>query len=182
MIRGGDDFQEARDKIREIVDFPKPGILFRDITPLLADARIMGQVIDRIGGQWSDSKIDVVVSPESRGFIFGAAVAHKLGAAFVPVRKPGALPYKCIQVRYEMEYRSDLTSNTLHMHEDALHRGARVLIVDDLLATGGTAWACKVLSETLGATVAGAAFVIELTSLKGREKIKDLAIQSLLIY
>ena len=166
-----EDFLELRERVREVPDFPSKGILFRDITPLLADARLFSQVVERLSRAFARESIDYVVSPESRGFILGAAVALKLGAGFVPLRKAGRLPRQTVHVKYSMEYREDESSNVLHMHEDAFSSGARVLIVDDVLATGGTAWAAKVLSETLGATVAGATFLIELGALKGREKL-----------
>lgn len=177
-----DDFPEARSFVREIADFPVPGIQFKDITPLLAEARIFQLSLERLMGAWSKERIDFVVSPESRGFILGSALALRLGAGFIPVRKPGRLPAKTIQVRYEMEYREDDSTNILQMHEDALRRGATVLVVDDILATGGTAWACRMLAETLGAKVAGAAFLVELSQLKGRDKLPGLPITSLLKY
>lgn len=166
-----DEFPELRERIRDVPDFPSKGILFKDITPILADARLFSNAIEHLSRSFGRDSIDYVVSPESRGFIVGAAVALKLGAGFVPLRKPGRLPRQTVHVKYSMEYREDDNANVLHMHEDAFSPGARVLIVDDVLATGGTAWAAKVLIETLGATVAGATFLVELSSLKGRERL-----------
>lgn len=166
-----DDFPELRERIRDVPDFPSKGILFKDITPILGDARLFANVVEHLSRSFGRDSIDYVVAPESRGFILGSAVAMKLGAGFVPIRKPGRLPRQTVHVNYSMEYRENDVSNVLHMHEDAFSSGARVLIVDDVLATGGTAWAAKVLVETLGATVAGAAFLVELEALKGRERL-----------
>lgn len=155
--------------IRDIPDFPKAGILFKDITPVLAHPalmrRIMGHMVERYAGQ----QIDAVVGMESRGFIFGTPLAIALGAAFVPARKPGKLPYDTVSFSYELEY----GSNTLEMHTDALKHGDRVLVVDDLLATGGTANATITLIESLGATVVECAFVIELGFLNGRDAVSS---------
>lgn len=165
------DFPELRERIRDVVDFPNKGILFRDITPVLADARLFAQTVTRLSRSFAKDSIDYVVAPESRGFILGAAVALKLGAGFIPLRKPGGLPRQTVHVRYAMEYREDTSRNILHVHEDAFSSGARVLLVDDMLATGGTAWAAKMLTETLGAQVVGAAFMMEIPALRGREKL-----------
>ncbi len=190
MIRSLDEssqFLELRERIRDVVDFPSKGILFKDITPLLSDARLFARAVEHLAEPFAKDKIDYVLAPESRGFILGAALALKLGAGFIPLRKEGRLPRQTIHVRYSMEYRPAEEEagpvNFLHMHEDAFRHGARVLIVDDVLATGGTAWASKALAETLGATVAGAAFLIELGSLRGREKLGgSFRILSLLKY
>lgn len=158
---------QLRKLIREIPDFPKPGILFRDITPLLADAPGLALAIELLANPFRGKNIDLVVGAESRGFIFGTAVACCLSAGFVIVRKPGKLPHKKIAMTYDLEYGTD----TLEMHADAIVKGQRVLVVDDLLATGGTMKACCDLVEKLGGTVAGIAVLIELAGLGGREKL-----------
>ncbi len=170
--------QALSDKIRAIPDFPKEGILFRDITTLLADAEGFKQAIDEIAGHYRSQDIDVVVCVESRGFIFGAPVAYKLGAGLAPVRKPGKLPYKTYQTTYELEYGTD----SLQIHQDAFPAGARVLIVDDLLATGGTTEATVELVEKLQGQVVGIAFLIELDFLEGRKKLEGHEIFSLIHY
>lgn len=164
--------------VRAIPDFPIPGILFRDITPLLRDKRAFAGAIDMIAGAFANAKIDHVVAIEARGYILGAPVAYKLGAGFVPVRKPGKLPYEKINVDYALEY----GTNTLEMHKDALAAGDRVLLVDDLLATGGTAAATRTLLERLGANVVGIAFLIELTALGGRTKLEGADVRSFITY
>ena len=164
--------------VRAIPDFPIPGILFRDITPLLRDKRAFAGAIDMIAGAYADAKIDHVVAIEARGYILGAPVAYKLGAGFVPVRKPGKLPYDKINIDYALEY----GTNTLEMHKDALSSGDRVLLVDDLLATGGTAAATRTLLERLGAKVVGIAFLIELTALGGRAKLAGADVRSFITY
>ena len=153
--------------IRDIPDFPKPGIVFRDITPLLADPPGLALAIELLANPFRGQKIDLVVGAESRGFIFGTAVACCLSAGFVLVRKPGKLPHKRISMTYDLEYGKD----TLEMHADAIVAGQRVLIVDDLLATGGTLQACCDLVNKLGGTIAGIAVLIELMGLKGRAKV-----------
>jgi adenine phosphoribosyltransferase len=153
--------------IRDIPDFPKPGIMFRDITPLLADYKAFQQTIMLLADQFRDERIDVVAAAEARGFIFAAPLALELKVGFVPVRKPGKLPFNTITFEYELEYGSD----TLEMHTDGLAAGQRVLLVDDLLATGGTIEACCRLVEKTGAKVVGCAFVIELEALGGRSRI-----------
>jgi adenine phosphoribosyltransferase len=153
--------------IRGIPDFPKPGILFRDITPLLADPSGLALSVELLANPFRGKNIDLVVGAESRGFIFGTAVACCLSAGFVLVRKPGKLPHKRIAMSYDLEYGTD----TLEMHADAIIKGQRVLIVDDLLATGGTMKACCDLVEKLGGTIAGIAVLIELAGLKGRHKL-----------
>lgn len=164
--------------IRSIPDFPKPGILFRDITTLLKDKKAFKGAINALAAKYKDKKIDTVVAIESRGFIFGAALAYKLGAGFVPVRKKGKLPAKTNSVTYELEYGRD----TLEMHHDAIGPKTNVLIVDDLLATGGTAKAvCGLVGQSEGKIV-GILFLIELLGLKGKEKLKGFPIQSLIKY
>jgi adenine phosphoribosyltransferase len=167
---------EAR--IRSIPDFPIKGILFRDITPVLQDPTCFKAAIDLITAEYKDKKIDYIVAIEARGYMLGAPVAYQLGAGFVPVRKPGKLPYEKISVDYALEY----GVNTLEMHNDALQPGHRVLIIDDLLATGGTAAAVRQLIEKLGATIVGFAFLIELSALKGREKLPGAEIKSFITY
>jgi adenine phosphoribosyltransferase len=164
--------------IRDIPDFPKKGILFRDITTLLADRERFNEVIDRLTDRYKGRKIDVVVAIESRGFIFGGALAHRIGAAFVPVRKKGKLPYRTHSVTYSLEYGQD----TLEIHEDAFGPGSRVLILDDLLATGGTVSAVTELVKKLGGEIEEIAFVIELTDLKGRERLKGFNVYSMVKY
>lgn len=162
--------------VRSIPDFPKPGILFRDITTLLKDKRAFRQAVNLITARFKDKKIDLVVAVEARGFIIGGAVASKLGAGFVPVRKKGKLPWRVRSITYDLEYGSD----TLQLHEDAVKEGDRVLIIDDLLATGGTVRATCDLLTYFKCKVAGIAFVIELVDLKGREKLKEYPIYSLI--
>jgi len=164
--------------IREVPDFPKPGILFYDITTLLKDAQGLRAVVDALKGQYANTKVDTVIGIEARGFIFAPALAYALGAGFVPVRKPKKLPSECVSVTYDLEYGTD----TLEMHRDAVGSGHRVLIIDDLLATGGTASAVAKMVEQMGGTVAGLGFVIELDFLGGREKLAGRQIFSLLHY
>jgi adenine phosphoribosyltransferase len=175
---GAMDVAALRAKIRDIKDFPTEGILFKDITTLLKDGPAFRAVVDMLAANYANERIDVVVGIGSRGFIFGGAVAHQLGAGFVPVRKLGKLPGKTIEVEYELEYGRD----ALAMHEDAVKPGQRVLAVDDLLATGGTMAATLRLVEQLGGKVIGVAFMIELAFLKGREKLKDYPLCSLIVY
>ncbi len=165
-------------KIRNIADFPKKGILFRDITPLLQDATSFKEAIDLLVGHYQDRKVDQVVSAEARGFILGAGIAYRLGVGFVPVRKPGKLPYEVNRVTYELEYGED----SLEIHKDGVNKGDRVLVFDDLLATGGTARAMCQLVQELEGEIVGVCFLIELTSLKGREKLKGHDIFSLIKY
>ncbi|MDO8622479.1 MAG: adenine phosphoribosyltransferase [bacterium] len=165
--------------IRDVPDFPKPGIMFKDITPLLGNAEAFGATVDQLAVAARAWKPTAIVALESRGFIFGAAVAKALGCAFVPVRKPGKLPALVERVTYDLEY----GSGTLEMHADAFPRGADVVIVDDLLATGGTAAAATELITRLGGTVAGYAFVIELAALGGRAKLQPgVVVTALLTY
>src|SRR5262247_4653542 len=172
------DTAELRAKIRDIKDFPTEGILFKDITTLLQDGPAWASVVDHLARRYRGARVDVVVAVESRGFIFGGALAHQLGAGFVPVRKLGKLPGKTIEVEYELEYGRD----ALAMHEDAIRPGQRVLAVDDLLATGGTMAATLRLVEQLGGHVVGVAFMIELAFLGGRDKLKAYPIHSLIGY
>jgi len=164
-------------RIRSVPDFPRKGIVFRDITPLLADPEALASVVDTIVERFRD-KVDVVVAAEARGFILGAPVALRLGVAFVPVRKPGKLPYQTTSETYDLEYGTD----TVEMHRDAIKPGQRALVVDDLLATGGTALACAHLVEKLGGTVTGMAFLIELSFLKGRRKLEGYDVFTIIDY
>ncbi|MCU1258148.1 MAG: adenine phosphoribosyltransferase [Bryobacterales bacterium] len=164
--------------VREIPDFPKPGILFYDITTLLKDRHGFHEVIDRLKAHYEGCGVDTVLGIEARGFIFAPALAYALGAGFVPVRKPKKLPGECVSITYDLEYGSD----SLEIHRDAIGEGCRVLIVDDLLATGGTAAAATQLVERMGGTVSGLAFVIELTFLNGREKLNGRDVYSMLKY
>ena len=161
---------------RDVSGFPKKGIIFKDITPLLREAERFKEVIDRFGERYRDKGIDVVVSIEARGFIIGPAIAYRLGAGVVPVRKKGKLPWRCYQASYDLEYGTD----TLEIHQDAIKPGEKVLIVDDLLATGGTMEAVINLVEKLEGKVIEVAFLIELTALKGRERIKNYPVFSLI--
>lgn len=163
--------------IREVPDFPKPGILFYDITTLLKDPRALRMTVDRFVWQF-EKRIDKVVGMESRGFMFGPIVAYNLNAGFVPVRKPGKLPAPAVRQTYDLEYGSD----ALEMHRDAIEPGERVLVVDDLVATGGTALAAARLVEELGGEVIGLGFVIELTFLDGRKKLAGYEVASLIQY
>jgi len=164
--------------IREVPDFPKKGILFYDITTLLKDKTGFAQLIDLFSEHYIGKQIDLILGMEARGFIFGPALAYRLNAGFVPVRKPGKLPAATVKVEYDLEY----GSNCLEVHEDAIEKGQRVLIVDDLLATGGTAAATAQLAKSLGADIAGLAFVVELDFLNGRDKLKPHNVFSLLHY
>ncbi len=164
--------------IRDIPDFPKKGILFRDITPLLKNPAALKESVSLLTERASGWTPDVVAGIESRGFLFGTGVALELGAGFVPVRKPGKLPYDTLRVEYDLEYGTD----ALEMHADAVKPGEKVVLVDDLLATGGTMEAACKLVEKLGAVVAGCLFVVELTGLKGRERLAGREVESLVQY
>ncbi len=164
--------------IREIPDFPKPGIMFRDISPLLADPAGLALAIELLANPYRGKYIDLVVGAESRGFIFGTAVASHLSAGFSLVRKPGKLPHTKVSITYDLEYGTD----TLEMHADAVIEGQRVLVIDDLLATGGTMKACCDLVTQLGGDVVGAAVLIELEGLGGRDKVGDIDVHSVLKY
>ncbi len=172
------DVADLRAKIRDIKNFPSEGILFKDITTLLKDGPAWRFAVDSLANRYQGARVDVVVGVESRGFIFGGAIAHQLRAGFVPVRKVGKLPAKTIEVEYELEYGRD----ALAMHEDAISPGQRVLAVDDLLATGGTMAATLRLVEQLGGRVVGVAFMIELAFLHGREKLTNYPLHSLIVY
>jgi adenine phosphoribosyltransferase len=172
------DLKMLKAKVRNIPDFPKKGILFRDITPLLKDAKSLREIIARLAKSLKGEKIGVVVGIESRGFIFGTALATKLGVGFVPIRKKGKLPWKTQRIACTLEYGEEI----LEIHQDAVKRGEKVIIVDDLLATGGTAAAASKLVEAIGGKVAKLAFVIELECLKGREKLKNRDVFSLIKY
>jgi adenine phosphoribosyltransferase len=167
-----------KDYVAEIQDFPIPGILFRDITPLMGDGEAFHEASQRIIDFANSVGTEVVVGPESRGFIFGCPVAYAMKIGFVPVRKPGKLPRETVSYKYDLEY----GSNELHIHSDAIRPGQKVLIVDDLLATGGTVEATIELIRRLGGDVVGCAFLIELTSLEGRKKLKDVEIFTLMSY
>lgn len=170
--------EQLRAKIRDIPDFPKPGILFKDITPVVQDPEALRMAVQHLHKPFQDQGITAVAGMEARGFIFGSLVAWELGVGFVPLRKPGKLPYDVKSISYDLEY----GSATLEVHTDALKTGDRVLIIDDLLATGGTALASCELVESLGAEVAACAFIVELDDLGGREKLNRWNIHSLLHY
>jgi adenine phosphoribosyltransferase len=164
--------------IREVPDFPKPGILFYDITTLLKDKLGFARLIDALTEHYIDKDVDLVLGIEARGFIFGPALAYRLNAGFVPVRKPKKLPADVLQWKYQLEYGHD----TLEVHRDAIEPGQRIVICDDLLATGGTASATAAMAKSLGAEICGLGFVVELDGLKGRDKLKDYDVFSLLHY
>ena len=169
---------DLKASIRHVPDFPKPGILFYDVTTLLQDPAGFRAAVDRLAAPFTGQGIDLVVGIESRGFIFGAAVADRIGAGFAPVRKPGKLPSRTVKVTYDLEYGSD----TLEMHDDAVTKGQRVLIVDDLLATGGTAKAAVGLVKRLGGDVHSLAFLIELVALDGRKQFAGERLHTVLKY
>ncbi|MGH9579502.1 MAG: adenine phosphoribosyltransferase [Terriglobales bacterium] len=172
------DCEHLKKLIREVPDFPKPGILFYDITTLLKDRLGFATLIDALSEHYLEKRIDLVLGIEARGFIFGPALAYRLNAGFVPVRKPKKLPAETASWTYDLEYGSD----SLEIHKDAVRKGQRIVIVDDLLATGGTANACAQLAGSLGAEIVGLGFVVELDFLKGREKLKGHDVFSLLRY
>ena len=169
---------DFKSKIRTVEDFPKPGISFKDITTLLKDKDAFHLAIETIAREFEDQEIEVVTGPEARGYIFASALAFRLGAGFVPIRKPGKLPWKTKRISYALEYGED----ALEVHEDAFHPGQRVLVVDDLLATGGTIRATVDLVESLGATVVGIGFLIELGVLNGRNRLPGHKVVSLAKY
>jgi adenine phosphoribosyltransferase len=169
---------DLHDYIRNIPDFPKPGIMFKDITPLLSSPHAFHQAIDQLERQFRGRGIDVIAAAEARGFIFGAPLAMRMGAGFVPIRKPGKLPYATIAQEYQLEYGSD----RLEVHTDALAPGHRVLLLDDVLATGGTMRACRDLVQSTGAELVACAFVIELSFLGGRAKLEPCEVFSLINY
>ncbi len=166
------------DYIRDVQDFPQQGVLFKDITPMLQDGRAFHAAIDRLAAHYAGAGIQTVVGVESRGFIFGAPLAYQLNCGFVPVRKFGKLPNETVSVEYALEY----GTNVVEVHKDAIKPGERVLIVDDLLATGGTVSAAMELVETLGGHIAGIAFLVELTFLKGRDHLKGHDVFALIKY
>ena len=172
------DCEPLKKLIREVSDFPKKGILFYDITTLLKDKVGFATLINALSEHYMDKKVDLIVGIEARGFIFGPALAYRLNAGFVPVRKPKKLPAETARVTYDLEYGTD----TLEIHKDAVQKGQRVIIVDDLLATGGTAEACVELVKSIGGEIAGLAFVVELDFLHGRQKLAGLDVFSLLHY
>lgn len=169
---------DLKQKIRNIPDFPKKGVVFRDITTLVGDVEAFKYSVDRMVEYWRGKKIDAILSAEARGFIFGGVMAYKLGVGFIPVRKPGKLPYRTCQVSYDLEY----GKNILQIHIDAIKKGDKILIVDDLVATGGTAKAKAELVEKMGGEVVGFCFLIELEFLNPRKILKDYDIFSLIKY
>lgn len=169
---------DLRNAIRNVSDFPKAGIEFKDITPVLADPRLFSACIDLLIDGFKPGQVDTVVGIDARGFIFAAAAALRLNAGFVPVRKKGKLPYETHEQSYDLEY----GSNTIAIHTDAVKPGARVLLIDDLLATGGTAEAAAILLQKVGATLLEAAFFIELKELQGRQRIQHCPVRSLVVY
>lgn len=170
--------EEIRHAIRNVPDFPKPGIQFKDITPLLADARLFTGTIELLADNFQPGAVDAVVGIDARGFIFAAAVAARLRAGFVPIRKKGKLPYQTIEQEYALEY----GTATIAIHVDALRPGSRVLLVDDLLATGGTAAAAAQLVQRLGAQILQISFLIELSFLRGRDRLKGYPVRALVVY
>ncbi len=164
--------------IRSIPDWPKKGILFRDITPLLADPKAFSAAVDALCADFTDLGVEYIAAVEARGFIFGSAAAQKLGAGFIPIRKKGKLPYKTVSVTYDLEYGTD----TLEVHKDAVNKRAKVLMVDDLLATGGTMAAACRLIEKIGGQIVGISFLIELSELAGREKLGSYKISTVISY
>ncbi|MEC8320297.1 MAG: adenine phosphoribosyltransferase [Planctomycetota bacterium] len=164
--------------IRDVPDFPKPGIVFKDITPLLADPAGLAMAVEVMANPFRKDRVDLVIGAESRGFIFGTAIAQSLSCGFVPIRKPGKLPRETHRAEYELEYGSDV----LEMHADAIEPGQRVLMVDDLLATGGTMAACIEMVRRTGATIAAATFLIELEFLEGRRRLGDVEVHSAIRY
>jgi adenine phosphoribosyltransferase len=171
-------FDELKAAVRDVPDFPIKGILFKDITPILQDGRLFHAAVDAFADRLTGKKVDAVVGIDARGFIFAGAVAYKLGIGFVPVRKKGKLPYKTVVTSYTLEYGSE----TSEMHVDSLKKGSNVVIVDDLLATGGTAMAAATLVKQLGANIAEIDFLIELSFLKGRERLKDHPVFAAIVY
>src|SRR3954471_10559930 len=178
QTKRGTDCEPLKKLIREVPDFPKKGILFYDITTLLKDKVGFATLINALSEHYLDSNVDLVIGIEARGFIFGPALAYRLNAGFVPVRKPKKLPAEVAKLTYDLEYGTD----TLEIHKDAVQRGQRVVIVDDLLATGGTANACAQLVKSIGGDVVGLGFAVELDFLKGRDKLAPYDVFSLLHY
>jgi adenine phosphoribosyltransferase len=172
------DLNNLKEKIRVVEGFPIEGVSFKDITTLLKDAEALKECIDQLAGRFKDIKVDLVVGPESRGFMFATPLAYLLGTGFVPVRKPGKLPAETVSYEYKLEY----GTSKLEIHKDSIKSGQKVLIVDDLLATGGTMYATAKLVEKLGGEIVGLGFLIELRELKGREKLKGYNVESLIKY
>ncbi|MFN7138535.1 MAG: adenine phosphoribosyltransferase [Limisphaerales bacterium] len=170
--------QELEKAVRNVPDFPQPGIQFKDITTVLQNGRLFAKCIDELTNDYKPGDVDAVVGIDARGFIFAAAAAYKLQCGFVPVRKKGKLPYQTFEQSYSLEY----GSNTIAIHTDAVHKGSRVLLIDDLLATGGTAAAAAELLDKVGAQILECSFFIELKFLNGREKLKRFPIRSLITY
>jgi adenine phosphoribosyltransferase len=175
-----DALAQIRDAIRAIPDYPRPGIIFRDITPLLGDARTFRLVVDHLVEPWKTQHVDRVAGIEARGFILGGAIAHQLSAGFVPIRKKGKLPHATVRVAYSLEYGLD----EMEMHRDAVRAGERILLVDDLLATGGTAEAAVKLLRSLGAQLLGACFIVQLPDLRGADRLValDVPIRTLVAF
>lgn len=169
---------DLKNLVRDIPDFPKPGIVFKDITPLLTNPQAYRKIVDQFVERYRSKKLDVIVGIESRGFLFASVLAYQLGCSLAIMRKKGKLPYTTVSYTYKLEYGED----TIELHEDALQKGSRVIIVDDLLATGGTAQAAAHLTEKMGAKVEELAFVIELEFLKGRDKLRDYPVYSQICY
>jgi adenine phosphoribosyltransferase len=169
---------DLREKVREVPDFPRPGVGFKDITPLLADPHALQETIEKLAEWAAPRKPDIVLGAEARGFILGGALADRIGCGFVPARRPGKLPPETVSATYALEY----GQNSLELHPDAIGDGARVLIHDDVLATGGTVQAIGKLVEDLGGTVVGTAFIIELSFLNGRQKLGDWDVHALIAY
>jgi len=169
---------DLRDRVRDVPDFPKPGIVFKDLMPLVADAAYFRETIDRLAELAQQKRPDIILGAEARGFIFGGALADRLGCGFVPARKPGKLPWETVEAAYDLEYGTD----SLQVHADAIRKGTRVIIHDDVLATGGTAKAKTELVEMLGGEVVGLLFVIELAFLSGRDKLTGYDVESLIQY
>ncbi len=169
---------DLRDRVRDVPDFPKPGIVFKDLMPLVADAAYFRETIDRLEALARPKRPDIILGAEARGFIFGGALADRLGRGFVPARKPGKLPWETVEATYDLEYGQD----SLHVHADAIAEGTRVIVHDDVLATGGTARAKTELVEQLGGEVVGLIFVIELAFLNGRDKLTGYDVESLITY
>ena len=172
------EMNAVRDAIRDVPDFPKPGIVFKDITPILQDTRLFSSVLEALVARYRDREIDCVLAVESRGFIFGAPLASAIGAGFVPLRKPGKLPYETLSESYELEY----GSGTLEIHSDGVRKGDRVVIIDDLLATGGTAEASVSLARRAGADVVEVWFLVELGFLGGRSRLPDVRLHSEIVF
>jgi adenine phosphoribosyltransferase len=178
MSVGDELARRIQHRVRDVPDFPRPGIIFKDITPVLGDATLLGDLVRSLHDRLANVPADLLVAIESRGFIIGAPLAVSLGIAFAPIRKPGKLPYRTVRVSYELEYGTD----ALEAHVDAVHAGQRVLLVDDVLATGGTAAGAARLVHELGGEVVGAAFVIEPAFLEGRKKLHGFPVESIVRY